>query len=176
MYRPPDSKIEYIDRFEGSIDIVLNEENECIQLGDLNKNMLNNDTDRELGNFTTSLGLSQLISEPTRVSNDSKTLIDHIYTNNENNIQSVKVEKLCISDHYRIVCNRSPHVSPDKHNKHQTVTYRSFKNFDESCFLNDLLNFDTINDIVSVWTVLFKEVLDNHVPIKSHRIKRKYQP
>ena len=55
--------------------------------------MLNNDTDMEWGNFTTSLGLTQLISEPTRVTNDSKTLIDHIYTNNENNIQSVNVEK-----------------------------------------------------------------------------------
>ena len=53
--------------------------------------MVNNDTDREWGNFTTSLGLTQLISEPTRV-NDSKTLFDHIYTNNENNIQSVSVE------------------------------------------------------------------------------------
>ena len=55
--------------------------------------MLNNDTDREWGNFTTSLSLTQLISEPTRVTNDSKTLIDHIYTNNENNIHSVNVEK-----------------------------------------------------------------------------------
>ena len=55
--------------------------------------MLNNDTDREWGNFTTSVGLTQLISEPTKVTNDSKTLIDHIYTNNENDKQSVNIEK-----------------------------------------------------------------------------------
>ena len=146
--------------------------------------MLNNDTDREWGNFTTSLGLTQLISEPTRVTNDSKTLIDHIYTNNENNIQSVNVEKMCISDHYGIFCNRSTHVLPDKNDDHQTITYRSFKHFDESCFLNELStvpweiieNFETVDDILSVWTLLFTEILDKHAPIKNHRIKRKYQP
>ena len=37
MYRPPDSKIEYNDRFEDFIDIVLNEEKEFILLGDFNK-------------------------------------------------------------------------------------------------------------------------------------------
>ena len=37
-------------------------------------------------------------------------------------------------------------------------------------------NFDTIDDVVLAWTSLFTEVLDKHAPIKSHRIKRKYQP
>ena len=99
MYRPPDSKIEYNDRFEEFIDTVMNDEKEFILLGDINKNLLNNDTEREWGNFITSLGLTQLISEPTRVTNDSSTLIDHIYTNNEDNIRNVNVEKLSISDH-----------------------------------------------------------------------------
>ena len=184
MYRPPDSKVEYNDRFEEFIDNVLNEEKEFILLGDFNKNLLNEDTDRDWGNFTTSLGLTQLINEPTRVTNDSKTLIDHIYTANEENIQSVKVEKICISDHYAIFCNRSSHISPDKSSQHQTITYRSFKNFNELNFLNDLNavpweiieNFDDIDDIVSSWMLLFTEILDKHAPIKTQRIKRKYQP
>ena len=184
MYRPPDSKIEYNDRFEEFIVTVINEEKEFILLGDFNKNLLNADTDREWGNFTTSLGLSQLISEPTRVTNNTQTLIDHIYTNNEDNIRSVNVEKLCVSDHYEIFCNRSSHFSSEKNNEHQVITYRSFKSFDEACFLNELCmvpweiieNFDTIDDVVSAWTSLFTEVLDKHAPIKSHRIKRKYQP
>ena len=40
MYRPPDSKVEYNDRFEEFIDNVLNEEKEFILLGDFNKNLL----------------------------------------------------------------------------------------------------------------------------------------
>ena len=184
MYRPPDSKVEYNDRFENFIDNVLTEEKEFLLLGDFNKNLFNEDTDRDWGNFTTSLGLTQLINEPTRVTKDSKTLIDHIYTTNEENIRSVKVEKICVSDHYAIVCNRSSHISPDKANQHQTITYRSFKNFVESNFLNDLNSvpweiiesFDDVDDIVSAWMTLFTETLDKHAPIKSHRIKRKYQP
>ena len=172
MYRPPDSKIEYNDRFEEFIDTVLNEEKEFVLMGDINKNLLNSDTDREWGNFTTSLGLTQLVDEPTRVTSDSRTLIDHIYTNNEDNIHSIKVEKLCLSDHYGIFCNRSAHVSFEKNDEHQYITYRSFKTFEESCFLNDLAmvpweileSFDTIDDIVSVWTSLFTEM---------HRLKRK---
>ena len=183
MYRPPDSKIEYNDRFEEFIVTVLNEEEEFILLGDFNKTLLNADTDREWGNFTTSLGRSQLISEPTRVTSNTQTLIDHIYTNNEDNIRSVNVEKLCVSDHYGIFCNRSSHFSSEKNNAQQVITYRSSKSFDEACVLNELCmvpweiieNFDTIDDVILAWTSLFTEVLDKHATIKSHRIKRKYQ-
>ena len=178
MYRPPDSKIEYNDRFEEFIDTVLNEEKEFVLMGDINKNLLNSDIDREWGNFTTSLGLTQLVDEPTRVTSDSRTLIDHIYTNNEDNIHSIKVEKLCLSDHYGVFCNRSAHVSFEKNDEHQYITYRSFKTFEESCFLNDLAmvpaweileSFDSIDDIVSVWT---SGCLQKFL-INTHRLKRK---
>ena len=126
MYRPPDSKVKYNERFEEFIDTVLNEEKEFILLGDINKSLLNNDTDRESGNFITSIGLTQLISEPIRVTNDSRTLVDHFYTNNEDNIQSVNVEK------YGMFCNQSSHNSFDKSKEHQNITYRSFKNMNKS--------------------------------------------
>ena len=59
-----------------------------------NQKLLNEGTERSWGNFTTSLGLSQLVCEPTRVTKDSATLIDHIYTNNEESIQHVNVIKV----------------------------------------------------------------------------------
>ena len=43
----------------------------------------------------TSLGLTQLVSEPTRVTKDSNTLTDHIFTKNEENNQHVNVEQIC---------------------------------------------------------------------------------
>ena len=106
MYRPPDSRVEYNDRFEEFIDSLIDENKEFILLGDFNKDLLNLETDREWGNFTTSLGLTQLVNEPTRVTNASQTIIDHIYTNTEENIQRVHVERLCLSDHYAVFCNR----------------------------------------------------------------------
>ena len=102
LYRPPNATVEFNDRFEDFIDVISKEEKEFIILGDFNRNLLNEDIERNWGNSTTSLGLSQLVSEPTRVTKDSATLIDHIYTNTEENIQNVFVKKLCLSDHYAI--------------------------------------------------------------------------
>ena len=48
---------------------------------DFNKKLLNEEIERNWGNFTTSLGLK-----------DSATFIDHIYTNTEENIQQVNVK------------------------------------------------------------------------------------
>ena len=119
------------------MDIVINEDKEFVLLGDLNKNLLNEEIDRDWGNFITSLGLTQLVNEPTRVTKDSTTLIDHIYTNNEENIQYISVKQICSSDHFAVFCSRKAHSEIDK-TKHQTITYRSFKTFDESRFLTDL--------------------------------------
>ena len=93
IYRRPDSKVEFNDSFEEFIDQVINEDKEYILMGDFNKNLLNVDTNIEWCTFTTSLGLTQLIDEPTRVTTESQTLIDHIYTNTEENVQCVAVKK-----------------------------------------------------------------------------------
>ena len=122
----------------------------------------------------------------------------------EETVQHVNVKQLCLSDHYAVVvfclfvclffvvvvfcfvfCNRKC-KSVVGSNTHQVINYRSFKKFDESTFLDDLSlvpweiiqNFDAVDDIVSTWNTLFLEihVLDKHDPVKSHRIKKKYQP
>ena len=58
MYRPPDSRVEFNDRFEELIDSMLKEDKEFILFGDFNKDLSNVDTEREWGNFTTSLSLT----------------------------------------------------------------------------------------------------------------------
>ena len=91
----------------------------------------------------------------------------------------MSAEKICISDHFAVLCNRKSHT-PVGTNTHQVITYRSFKTFDETNFLSVLScvpweileNFDNIDDIVIVWKSLFLEILDKHAPIKSHRVKK----
>ena len=88
-----------------------------------------------------------------------------------------------ISDHFAAFCNRKSHTSVCK-NTHQVITYGSFKNFEDAYFLSDLSSvpweileqFNHVDDIVSAWKSLFLEVLDKHAAIKSHRVKKKYQP
>ena len=114
MYRPPDSKVEYCDRFEDFIENASEEGKEIILLGDFNKNLSDHNLDREWQNLTLSLGLTQLISQPTRVTPSSSTLIYHIYTTNEDNISCVSVSKQTISDHYAVFGNRKLNYSSKK--------------------------------------------------------------
>ena len=67
MYRPPDSRIEFNDRFEGFMDNVFKDDKETI--------LLTSYIDREWLNVTLTLGLTQLFSNPTRVTYSTSTLI-----------------------------------------------------------------------------------------------------
>ena len=139
--------------------------------------------DREWQNLTLSLGLTQMISQPTRVTPNSKTLIDHIYTSTEENISCVNVKELTVRDHYAIFGNRKINSFVRKHS-HQTITYRSFKHFDEIAFVDDLRQipweildtFDDVNECVQVWNILFLEIVNKHVPLKQYRVRRDHQP
>ena len=79
-----------------------NEGKEIILLGDFVKNLLSEHKDIEWYIFVTSLGLSQLFCDLTRVTHTSSTLIDHIYTNFDENIALVHFFKISISDHFAV--------------------------------------------------------------------------
>ena len=57
-------------------------------------------------NIYDNFGFKQLISEPTRETVSTKTLIDQIATTHPNNIVDSGVLQLAISDHYLIYCVR----------------------------------------------------------------------
>ena len=183
MYRPPNSGIIWNEHFEECIENVLKEEKELYLLGDINRDLLNTKIKKSWSEYMEPFGLNQLVSEATRVTSISETLIDHIYSNCPENVTSINVPKIGLSDHFPIFFTRKMHVKPSK-GKHYSISYRSFKNFDESKFLNDLEDipwdiiriFDDTNDILTAWSDLFLQVVDANVPIKQHRVKRKNQP
>ena len=90
-------------------------------------------------NYTTALfGFEQLAAEATRVTKYGATLIDHIYTNNKQQVSKVKVVESGISDHRAIFCHWSIKLPPKKPTGHTTIIFSSFKNFNETIFLFDL--------------------------------------
>ena len=106
-------------------------------MGDINKDLLNNQIKHAWLDYMAPLGLTQLVSEATRVTGDSRTLLDHIYSNCPTNVNSLTVPKIGLSDHFPIFVTRKMHVKPPKTN-HYTISYRSYKNFDEAKFVEDL--------------------------------------
>ena len=67
------------------------------------------------------------------------------------------MKKLCLSDHYAIFCNRKCSSVFGK-TSHQVIIYISFKHYDESKFLDDLIfvpwetiqSFDKVDDNYSL--------------------------
>ena len=153
-------------------------------LGDFNKDLSNPQVKTQWLDYMNSHGMSQHVKEATRVvPNVSSTLIDHIYSNFSENIQFVDAPKIGLSDHYPIFFTRKVNSHIPKAT-HHTIKYRSFKNFDEAKFNEDLKSipwdvikvFDTADDALDTWYSLYSEAVDKHVPLKQHRVKKVNQP
>ena len=174
IYRPPNSTIQWNGIFEDVIENVLREEKEIYIMGDINRDLFNDNIKKSWTDYMEPFGLIQLVSEATRVTPDSSTLIDHVYSNCPENVNSINVPRINLSDHFPIFFTRKMHNQPPKTN-YFTISYRSFKDVDEVKFNDDLQSvpwdtiklFDDINDILEAWTDLFLQVVDKHVPIKN---------
>ena len=134
--------------------------------------------------YMNSHGMAQHVNEATRVVPQvSSTLIDHVYSNFSENIQYIDIPKIGLSDHYPVFFTRKVNARILKAT-HHTIKYRSFKNFDEEKFKEDLRTipwdiikvFDTADDALDTWYSLFSEVIDKHIPLKQHRVKKITQP
>ena len=152
-------------------------------LGDFNRDLLNEQISKPWLEYLEPFGLIQKVSQATRKTSFSETLIDHIYCNIEANIISINVPQIGLSNHFPIFLTRKTNSSLPK-SSHHTIRYRSYKNINEENFMSDLQSapwdvikvFDGTNDILEEWSNLFLSVVDKHLPLKSHRVKHKQQP
>ena len=151
-YRPPSDRTETFDKLEGVLKCLESEGKEIILLGDTNCDVssikspqtdsnqsLTNNTKRLLDLYN-SFGLKQLISEPTRETIDTSSIINHIAFSNHFNVVESGVLKTCISDHYLVYVCRKFRGSLSA--KHKVITSRQMKNFEEDLFLSDLAFVD----------------------------------
>ena len=151
-YRPPSDPTETFDKFEEVLKCLESEGKEIILLGDTKCDVTSvdspqTDSNQNLPNSTKrlldlydSLGLKQLISEPTRETIDTSSIIDHIAVSNHFNVVESGVLKTCISDHYLVYVCRKFRGSLSA--KHKVITSRQMKNFDKDLFLSDLASVD----------------------------------
>ena len=110
IYRPPNSDlVTFTDIMKNIVEKVRREYKICYLMGDYKINLLNVDTHQLTSDFNDTLfsnGFVPMITRPTRVTSNSATLIDNIFTNqvNNNNINHVMSGILLtdISDHYPI--------------------------------------------------------------------------
>ena len=193
IYRHPSMSIksfndEYLKPFLHKISL---ENKQTILLGDFNINLLNSDVSAESSSFLDILGSNQIVPRifiPTRITKESKTLIDNIFSNvTEHSITSGNII-YSISDHLPQFCifNSSPKFS---YHKKQSIFRQDWSHFDQENFILEYFNLD--------WNLIFKhnnfdpdlcfnnfdskmkDLLDRHIPtvkITKRQLKTKLKP
>ena len=78
---------------------------------------------------TYNLKQRHVVNEPTRVTKESKTLIDHIYITNLEKLQESHVVQYYVDDHYPVCMTRSEQISVKK-DTHISIIYR---NYEKNC-------------------------------------------
>ena len=146
-----------------------------LQLGDFNTNLFNQQH-TWLSNVSM-LGLSQLIQDYTRVK--TKTLIDHVYTNNTSKVINPTIVRSCISDHYAVFCTYQSKLPKQSKNRHDFIQYRSLKDFNETLFLHDIASMP-LNNIynttdpdkaLDLLHMMLLVAIDKHAPLRTKHVK-----
>ena len=182
-YRKPTmcKESDFLASLSTAAENMYNTRKELFLLGDFNKDMHENRDesrfpDTRLVDFCNRFCLSNRIDNPTKVTKTSKSLIDVLFTSHTECYSISGSLHLGLSDHDLIFTVRKNKNSKPKP---RLIEFRSMKNFNLPDFLVDLkrvpwssaYTFDNADDVWAHWRTLFKDVLDQHVPLKKKWIR-----
>ena len=182
MYRPPSADVNYYNDMLNQLDYVHSKFDKIILMGDLNYNCLSGDCN-QVNTIESQYDMKQLITDPTRETVTSSTLIDVMFSNIPQLHVMSSVYKISVSDHYMI-------YTILKHNKkessHREITFRNFKEFNNDAFIHDLECHSDITDIEwssdqfekrwNKFKKCFLEVCNRHAPTQTRRLKDRNNP
>lgn len=177
-YRKPDTCIDHFEELEENIERVLTESNNVIVMGDFNVNMLSeNNLTARVNDLCNLMNMKQVITEPTRVTPHSRTLIDLVlvslaFKDIDSGIQSVG-----LSDHSLVYVILELERTKNKPN---VTSFRSFRKFDQEKFRQELLgecdwdNLINSQNVTKAWDNFkstFNSICNKHAPLITVRKK-----
>ena len=185
VYRPPDSSVEWYDNFESQLDKASQLKLDIIILGDFNVNLLDKKSNPKFMNIFIKHGLVQVIDSPTRVTQTTSSLLDHVYVTRSDYVKQVNVPKVAISDHFSICiqwCKTEPNRNSDT-GGHNSIKYRNMKHFDSNEFLATLNSYDwqschvdDVNTCLANLNNNISKALNKHAPMVDKRVKTINKP
>ena len=186
IYRPPKGNINlFIDKIKFFCQYISENFQNCKVTigGDMNLDLFKLEGNSNILEYYTvlsSFGYDLVINRPTRVSNISCTLIDHIWSKNRSENFNLKscIVQMAISDHFPCFFE-IPDERPNPVSKVKIV-YREFSQSRDEMFSNKLLQEDWANIIgISDIQELYREFQNKFIsifnecyPIKERYIKR----
>ena len=122
--------------------------------------------------------LSQMITEPTRITDKSSTLIDLLLVSYPDNVKvSGVVDVPAIGDHCLIFCSyaiKKPKFKP------KIIYKRKMNNFDPDQFKNDIafapwgslsaFDYDDLDNRITVIENIYRDIMDKHCPKVEMRV------
>ena len=145
IYRPPLGELDlFFNTLTDILNICYNKffRFKMVLCGDFNINLLdNNSNTKSLLNILTSFNFSQKIFDPTRIANNSKTLLDNIFINFEN-IYSGEIITTALSDHEGQLINICLNDNSDQSNQSLPYAKRIFSIKKIQQFKEELQNFN----------------------------------
>ncbi|KAG6454220.1 hypothetical protein O3G_MSEX008573 [Manduca sexta] len=155
----------------------------CI-LGDLNIDLSRSDSIKaqELINFCKQHNLEQLIKEPTRITDDSETILDVVMTDSIARCRHVHViHNRCLSDHAMVLVDFD--IKKPKLTK-RVRSQRNLNDLDLELFRADLQlipwesinTLDHVDEMLESFNIYLLTLFDVHAPIKNIVYKSKPKP
>ena len=185
-YRPPSSNVAVIHAFEQMLEKLDFSSSECIILGDMNCDVVKVDMashTKHLCEIMDRFNFKQLITSPTRVTNSTSSLIDLIWTNEQEKIGKASVIETALSDHYLVYCTVGKRPM-SKENEHRYKVGRNMSKVNTAKLKGDAAvvtweEVESKDDVVGAYDLFEKKLLcllDKHAPVRKSRIKKKESP
>ena len=106
-YKPPSSKVEWLNNVSESLDTSFNENKETVILGEFNFDLLKlSHNSNSWLQLVESMNFTQLVKCPTRTTACSSTLIYHVFTNISGNIIEINIPYCALVDHFPVAITR----------------------------------------------------------------------
>ena len=184
VYRPPKFSAEtFIDELENSFAACIPFSDRVICIGDFNIDLLGSGG-REytlLTSLLESVGATQVICEPTRTTDHTVKLIDHIVTLEPALIRDSGVIPCQLSDHDAVFCNLNCTKVPPK------SVYKVFRNLSEINYddfsyclrqipFNHIYFINDINDKLDFFNNNLLSLFDIFAPIKKRKLRSQSPP
>ena len=169
-YRPPNAPLNcFKTDFSRTLVSALLMSKSIYILGDLNCNVLNTGDPACQAplNFCSTLNLAQLITQPTRTTESSATLLDVILVSNKELVIESNVVPISISDHDLVYATLQ---LKNDCQKPVYVNTRSFRQYNPNSFFQDVSYapwsvmdvFDDMDDKLNAFNLILSSILDLH--------------
>ena len=182
-YRPP-SDGNFLAKFRGFLDR-LNLGHEVYILGDFNVCMGQRESSlaRQYRGILNSFSFTQLINEPTRITANSKSVLDHILTNSESKVVSSGVLDLSLSDHQGVFFIRG-RPTGGRGSRVENQRKRAMKGYSKDRLCNELRDIDwtpvylatDVNMALENFYTMFLLVIDIIAPYREYRPRHDSAP